>query len=74
MSGRNRTSAEELTVVTYTVTEGCAERVSSSARQVHHRFVAGYHQPPNLVRTLRNVRCNMQLGIRLALGALAAFA
>ena len=52
-------------------TEGAAERCSSSDRQVHHRFVAGYLEPPNLSASLHNVRCNVQLGEGLALGGLA---
>lgn len=52
-------------------TEGAAERCSSSDRQVHHRFVAGYLEPPNLSASLHNVRCNVQLGEGLALGSLA---
>ena len=52
-------------------TEGAAECCSSSDRQVHHRFVAGYLEPPNLSASLHNVRCNVQLGEGLALGGLA---
>jgi hypothetical protein len=52
-------------------TVGAAERCSSSDRQVHHRFVAGYLEPPNPSASLHNVRCNVQLGKELALGGLA---